>query len=56
MKDGEVRRMIEDSCDDSREGTIWSMVSEFYSRKMLSIVILVWVWGITFLAGAIQNK
>jgi hypothetical protein len=29
------------------------MVSEFYSRKMLSIVILVWVWGIAFLAGAV---
>ncbi len=53
MNDEQIQRMIEDTYDDSREDTIRSMVSDFYSRKMLSTVILVWVWGIVFMAGAI---
>jgi hypothetical protein len=53
MNDEQIKRMIEDTYDNSREDTIRSMVSDFYSRKMLSTVILVWVWGIVFFAGAV---
>lgn len=29
--------------DNLKEDSIWSMARDFYSRKMLSIVILVWI-------------
>lgn len=50
----ELKRIIDDTggYDAAREDTIGSMLSEFYSRKMLSIAILVWVWAIVFCAGA----
>ena len=39
--------------DEPREDTLWSMVREFYSRKMLGVIILVWIYGLVFIAGAI---
>lgn len=53
MNDEQIKRMIEDTYDDSREDTIRSMVSEFYSRKMLTTALLVWGWAIVFFAGAV---
>ena len=44
-----------DVYDDSREDTIGSMLSDFYSRKMLSIAILVWAWALIFMAGAVGS-
>lgn len=52
MNNEQIKKIIEDTYDESREGTIRSMVSDFYSRKMLSTAILVWVWAIIFLVGA----
>jgi uncharacterized membrane protein YbjE (DUF340 family) len=52
MNNEQIKKIIEDTYDESREDTIWSMVSDFYSRKMLSTTILVWVWAIIFFAGA----
>ena len=34
--------------DRSNENSIWSMVKQFYNRKMLSIIILVWIDFIIF--------
>lgn len=53
MNDEEIKKIIDGTYDDSRENTIWSMVGDFYNRKMLSIVILVWGMGITFMGVAI---
>jgi hypothetical protein len=53
MDEKEIRKIIEDNYDDSRENTIWSMVGDFYSRKMLSMVILIWGMGIVFVGVAI---
>ena len=36
--------------NEPRENTIWSMASDFYNRKMLSIVIFVWAWAIAIMA------
>jgi uncharacterized membrane protein YbjE (DUF340 family) len=52
MNNEQIKKIVEDTYDESREDTVWSMVGDFYSRKMLSTVILVWVWAIIFLAGA----
>jgi|GEM_PF-425618 len=55
MNDQQIKRIIEDDYDDSNEDTIRSMVSEFYSRKMLSIALLVWVFAVIFLAGTVYS-
>jgi hypothetical protein len=52
MDQEQIKRIIEDTYDISREDTILSMAKDFYSRKMLSTAILVWAFGIIFFAGA----
>ncbi|OHB82866.1 MAG: hypothetical protein A2Z38_05395 [Planctomycetes bacterium RBG_19FT_COMBO_48_8] len=52
MDEKEIRKIVEDTCNESKEDSIWSMASDFYS-KMLSVVILVWIWAIIFIAGAV---
>ncbi|MBN2132113.1 MAG: hypothetical protein JW741_21610 [Sedimentisphaerales bacterium] len=53
MTDEQIRRILDDDYDPSRENGVLSMIRDFYSRKMLSIIILVWFWAILFVAGAI---
>lgn len=52
MKD-DIRKMLDDTYDDSREDSIRSMIGDFYSRRMLSTAVTVWVMGGVFLVGAI---
>jgi hypothetical protein len=53
----QLNKIIDDvrEYDDAQEDTFRTMLSDFYSRKMLSIVILVWVWALIFIAGAIGS-
>jgi hypothetical protein len=55
MNDEQIKKIIEDTYDESKEETLRSMARDFYNRKMLSIVILVWFWAIIFIAGAIYS-
>jgi uncharacterized membrane protein YjjB (DUF3815 family) len=57
MNDEQIRKIIDgpQEYEDSKEDTLCSMLSDFYSRKMLSTAILVWVWGIIFMAGAVYS-
>jgi hypothetical protein len=55
MNDERIRQMIDDNYDDSREDTIRSMLSEFYSRKMAATSAMIWVISVLFLAGAIYS-
>ncbi|MEN6427703.1 MAG: DUF6768 family protein [Phycisphaerales bacterium] len=48
----DIRRILDDTYDDSREDSIRTMIGDFYSRKMLSVAVLVWFWGIIFFVGA----
>lgn len=52
MDDEEIKKIIDDTYNGSREDTILSMASDFYSRKMWSTAVLVWVWAVVFFAGA----
>jgi hypothetical protein len=52
MNEEQIRKIIEDTYDESREDTYISMARDFYSRKMWSTAVLVWLWGIGFFAGA----
>ena len=55
MNDEQIKKMLEDTYDESRENTLRSMLKEFYNRKMLSVVVLVWIGAIIFLAGAVYS-
>ena len=55
MNDERIRHMIDDNYDNSREDTIRSMLSEFYSRKMAATAAFIWVIGALFLAGAVYS-
>lgn len=46
---------IKDSCADSKEETIWIMARDFYSREMLPVAIIVWVWAIIFFIPAVYS-
>ena len=35
--------MNNEQMDNSKEDSLWAMVKQFYNRKMLSIVIIVWI-------------
>ena len=48
----DIRKILDDTYDDSREDSIRTMIGDFYSRKMLSVAVLVWFWGIVFFVGA----
>ncbi len=53
--DEQIKRIIDDSYDASQEDTVLSIVKDFYSRKLMSIAIMVWVWAILFFAGAVYS-
>ena len=52
MGNEQIRKIIEDSYDDSREETLRTLAGEFYSRRFRSAAILAWIWGILFFALA----
>ena len=55
MNEEEIKKIIDGTYDDSEEDTIRSIVSDFYSRRLLSTAILVWIWAIIFFAGAVYS-
>lgn len=57
MNDEQIRKIIDgpQDYDDSKEDSLRSMLADFYSRRMLSTAILVWFWGIVFVAGAVYS-
>src|SRR4030042_1015904 len=52
MNDKDIRKIIDDMYDDSREDSLRSMMGDFYNRRMASTAILVWVIGLVCMAGA----
>jgi len=53
MSNSDIRKIINGTYDDSREGSIRSMVSDFYSRRMLWAAAFIWSVGLVFFIGAI---
>ena len=49
----QLNEILNDTYDESKEGTIRSMISDFYNRKMASVIILVWAFGLIFIALAV---
>ncbi|MBN2593083.1 MAG: hypothetical protein JXA81_06225 [Sedimentisphaerales bacterium] len=55
MDQDELKKIIEgpDEYDRAKEDGLLGMVGDFYTRKMLSMVVLVWGMGIIFMGIAI---
>jgi hypothetical protein len=53
MNDEHIRKIIEDSYDESKEEGVYSMVRDFYSRKLWSTAVFSWAWGIVLIAPAV---
>ena len=49
MNEQDIKKIIEDTYDNDREDTLRSMIHDFYNRKMLSKVILIWVYALIFI-------
>ncbi len=46
---------MNDEQESLKEDMLWSMVKQFYNRKMLSVIILAWVYFIIVLALAVLS-
>jgi len=55
MNDKQIKKIIEDTYDTSREDTIWTMISDFYNRKALSVIIVFWILMILFMAALVYS-
>jgi len=53
MNDEQIKKIIDDTYDEPREDTIGSMLRDFYNRRMLSVVIFIWAWGLVIMAVTI---
>ena len=53
MNEEQIKKIIDGTYDEPREDTIGSMLKDFYNRRMLSIVVFVWVWGLIVVGVAI---
>ena len=53
MDQEQIKKIIEDTYDDSKEDTLLSMVGQLYSRKMLSSLIAHGAYSLVFIALAV---
>jgi uncharacterized protein DUF6768 len=55
MTDDRLHKILDDAdaYDRAREDTLWGMVGDFYSKRMLSFAILIWGFGLAFTALAV---
>ncbi|MBN1509134.1 MAG: hypothetical protein JW955_19975 [Sedimentisphaerales bacterium] len=55
MKSEEIRKIVDDVYDDSREDSIRAMIGEFYNRRMLSTAVVIWIAGLLLLGGSVYS-
>ena len=55
MSNEQIRKIIEDSYDDSKEETLRAIGRDFYSRRFRSAAIFAWAWSIAFIALAVYS-
>jgi hypothetical protein len=53
MSDTEIGTVMDDAYDDTREGSIRSMVREFYSRRMAWTAAFIWVVALILVGLAV---
>jgi hypothetical protein len=50
MNDEQIKKIIDGTYDEPRADTIWSMAGDFYNRRMLSMIVFIWVWALAIMA------
>ena len=53
MNEEDIKKIIDDTYDDSREDTLLSMVGQLYSQKMVPSMIVHFAYSLPFIAGAV---
>ena len=53
MNDEQIKKIIENTYDDSKEDSLFSMVGQLYSRRMFSSFIVHGAYSLPFIAGAV---
>jgi len=53
MNEEQIRKIIDGTYDEPREETIGSMLRDFYNKRMISIVVFVWTWGLVIVGVAV---
>jgi hypothetical protein len=53
MNEEQIRKIIEDTYDESKANTFHTMIKDFYNRKMQSVVIIVWTFALVCIAAAV---
>ncbi len=53
MNEEEIKKIIDDTYDDSREDTLLSMVGQLYSQKMVPSMVVHFAYSLPFIAGAV---
>lgn len=55
MSEEQIRRILEDSYDESKEESLRGVVRDFYSKKMRFTAVMVYGWGVVFTALAVYS-
>ena len=55
MNSEQIPKTLKNTCDESKENTLCSMLKEFYNRQMFTVVAIVWFWAVIFIAGAVYS-
>jgi hypothetical protein len=55
MTDEQIKNIIEDTYDELKEDTVWTMISDFYNRKSLCVIIVFWILMILFMAALVYS-
>jgi len=53
MNDELIKKIIEDTYDDSKEDNLLSMVGQLYSRKMFPSMIVHFLYSLPFMVGVV---
>jgi len=53
MNEEEIKKIIDDTYDDSREDTLLSMVRQLYSEKMFPSMLVHFAYSLPFIVGAV---
>jgi uncharacterized membrane protein len=53
MDDKQIQKMFDDTYEDSKTDTLRSMLKEFYNRRMLTIVVIVWVSAVVLIVAMV---
>ncbi|MCP4259307.1 MAG: hypothetical protein GY774_17625 [Planctomycetes bacterium] len=53
MNEEEIKKIIDDTYDDSREDNLLSMVGQLYSEKMVPSMIVHFAYSLPFMVGAV---